>query len=600
MEAGCIYTWTLLFIFNVCQIHGALRPGHANSRNEGKFPIAHRIGFKHIPRTVMTEDGKLCKFPFRAGGHLHFSCRSGLISKRKWCATTRNFDRDQKWGYCVTDSSLQTVLQNHCAMNPCQNGGTCINAPFRNTYNCWCPEEFSGDDCEVAKCFDQAHYQYYDVGDTWTRIHQGKVEQCTCQDSQIQCHTGERYKACKMNPCLHGGACRLMVATGQTVCGCRDRYVGKYCNIDVRQKCYDYDNATEYRGVEKKSQSNQTCLRWNSDVLFNEVHTNTITDYILKGLGFHPFCRSLDNDDSPWCYVMKYNHVSWEHCHIPHCRDKGRRIVQEDELFAATKPKCGKKHEKRVVARGRILGGQAALPGSHPWLAAIYIKDDFCSGSLILPCWVVTAAHCFAHSPKKSSVRVVLGQQYFNESTDVTQTFEIDRYIFHDQYSVFKRNEHDIVLIKLKRKNNLCAKKTQFVQTICLPEDGISFKDGYMCQVSGWGRMNEDATEYSHVLQETMVPIVPDSKCSSPEVYGYELSDNMFCAGYFDGSTDACQGDSGGPLACEQDKISYLYGIVSWGDGCGKLNKPGVYTKVSNYVQWINSKTMPKKNDKKR
>ncbi|CAN2388601.1 Fibronectin type I domain, partial [Pristimantis euphronides] len=344
------------------------------------------------------------------------------------------------------------------------------------------------------------------------------------------------------------------------------------------------------------------CLRWDSDLLYREITIGSEEDYIVKGLGSHSYCRNPDNDTTPWCYVMKQNHVSWEDCAVSVCIDKSRRIVPAEVdfvSFAASpsvpRPKCGKKHEKRVMARGRILGGLSALPGSHPWLAAIYIENVFCAGTLILPCWVVSAAHCFAQSPRKSSIRVVLGQQIFNKTTDVTQTFEVDRYIFYPEYSVFKPNEHDIVLIKLKRTDGHCAKRTPFVQMICLPQDGITFKEGDKCDIAGWGRINEDDTVYEPVLQEAIVPIVSFNKCSSPEVYGFELSENMICAGYFDCDIDACQGDSGGPLACQQDKISYLYGIISWGDGCGRLNKPGVYTKVSNYVQWINNRTMPKK-----
>ncbi|KAM9329489.1 hepatocyte growth factor activator [Gastrophryne carolinensis] len=539
--------------------------------------------------TIFTEEGKLCKFPFRMGGRLHFSCIKRTF-QRKWCSTTHNFDRDREWGYCVTDFSPEMTFENPCDKNPCQNGGSCTNVPIFNTYHCVCPEEFSGHNCETAKCFDEAHYEHYDVGATWSRIHQGRVEQCTCRNSQIECHTGERYTACLANPCLNGAACRLMIATGKTVCGCRGRFVGKYCNIDVIQNCYEYKNATEYRGILKKSESGLSCLRWNSDMLHHEIHIGTYDDYINKGLGSHPYCRSPDGDETPWCYVMKDNHLAWEHCPVNVCVDKARRIILED----APKPKCGKRHEKRVTVRGRILGGLSALPGSHPWLAAIYIGEAFCSGSLVMPCWVVSAAHCFANSPRISRVKVVLGQHLFNETSDATQTFEIEKYIFYDKYNVFKRNEHDIVLIRLKRKDGACAKKTPYVQTICLPENGISFEDGHECQVSGWGRMHEDATEYAPVLQEARVPLIPFNKCSSPEVYGAELSDNMICAGYFDCAIDACQGDSGGPLACEDNDISYLYGIVSWGEGCGHTNKPGVYTKVSNYVQWIHSKIKPK------
>ncbi|MBN3290753.1 HGFA factor, partial [Polypterus senegalus] len=211
-----------------------------------------------------------------------------------------------------------------------------------------------------------------------------------------------------------------------------------------------------------------------------------------------------------------------------------------------------------------------------------------------MSCWVVSAAHCFSNSPLKSSIRVVLGQHFFNDTGPNVQTFEVDKYIFPDKYSVFNDAEHDIVLIKLKKKDKHCAKRTQFVSTICLPEPDITFIPSTYCHIAGWGHSKEGAQTYENHLQETVVPIISSLHCSSPEVYGNAITENMLCAGHLDCRRDACQGDSGGPLACEKNDIFYLYGIISWGDGCARTNKPGVYTRVSRYMDWIKSSIKPK------
>ncbi|KAK2115331.1 hypothetical protein P7K49_005957 [Saguinus oedipus] len=585
-----------------------------------------------------------------------------------------------------------------CASSPCLNGGSCSNTQDPPSHHCSCPPAFTGKDCGTEKCFDETRYEYLEQGDRWARVHRGRVEGCECLEGRAWCED-TRHTACLSSPCLNGGTCHLVVATGTTVCACPPGYAGRLCNIVPGERCF-LGNGTGYRGVANTSASGLSCLAWNSDLLYQELHVDSVGTAALLGLGPHTYCRNPDGDERPWCYVVKDSALSWEYCRLAACESLTRAQPPLPDLLAtlpepasAGRQACGKRHKKRTFLRPRIVGGSSSLPGSHPWLAAIYIGNSFCAGSLVHTCWVVSAAHCFSlsinsphsdtcldpspywgptplasypyrgptllaslgrtppctappgnplhrpprdppcspldplaqpypgsplhspprdpppqpprdppstvppgtplHSPPRDSVSVVLGQHFFNRTTDVTQTFGIEKYIPYTLYSVFNPSEHDLVLIRLKKKGDRCATRSQFVQPICLPEPGGAFPAGHKCQIAGWGHLGEDVSSYSSSLREALVPLVADHKCSSPEVYGADISPNMLCAGYFDCKSDACQGDSGGPLACEKNGVAYLYGIISWGDGCGRLHKPGVYTRVANYVDWINDRIRP-------
>uniref|UniRef100_A0A7N5JT82 Kallikrein related peptidase 8 n=1 Tax=Ailuropoda melanoleuca TaxID=9646 RepID=A0A7N5JT82_AILME len=77
------------------------------------------------------------------------------------------------------------------------------------------------------------------------------------------------------------------------------------------------------------------------------------------------------------------------------------------------------------------------------------------------------------------------------------------------------------------------------------------------------------------------VEIFPQKKCQ--DVYPGQVTDAMICAGNSNGA-DSCQGDSGGPLVCG----GVLQGITSWGsDPCGRPDRPGVYTNICRYLDWI-------------
>ena len=93
-------------------------------------------------------------------------------------------------------------------------------------------------------------------------------------------------------------------------------------------------------------------------------------------------------------------------------------------------------------------------------------------------------------------------------------------------------------------------------------------------------------------LQEVQLPLIPTEECRRRTLFLplYRVTDDMFCAGFDRGGRDACLGDSGGPLMCQRtDGHWELTGITSNGYGCARAHRPGVYTKVSNYMTWISA-----------
>ncbi|KFO74920.1 Serine protease 56, partial [Cuculus canorus] len=126
------------------------------------------------------------------------------------------------------------------------------------------------------------------------------------------------------------------------------------------------------------------------------------------------------------------------------------------------------------------------------------------------------------------------------------------------------------------------------ISPICLPGGPVEPSPGTTCYIAGWGSLYEAEGPAADVVMEARVPLLSQETCRG--ALGRDLlTSTMFCAGYLSGGIDSCQGDSGGPLAC-QDPSSHrfiLYGITSWGDGCGERGKPGVYTRVAAFADWL-------------
>ncbi|XP_078599459.1 uncharacterized protein LOC144874781 [Branchiostoma floridae x Branchiostoma japonicum] len=254
---------------------------------------------------------------------------------------------------------------------------------------------------------------------------------------------------------------------------------------------------------------------------------------------------------------------------------------------------CGTRQVNAYVGSHRIIGGSPAVTGAWPWLVQlkkVNTNAPYCGAVLIDSQWVATAAHCivgmgFHLYPEM--LKLLVGKHYLTENSydPHEQVRTVSGIIVHSQYNQYTV-KNDIALVKMNRPVEFAHGGINF---ICLPEFGEKFSEHSTCYTAGWGLTEENAQ--SHVIQEVKLPIVPHATCNKPSSYNSYVTDKMLCAGKMAGGVDTCQGDSGGPLVCEKaDGRWYLVGITSWGRGCGEPNYPGVYTKVSAYMDWIRLK----------
>ncbi|XP_034858814.1 coagulation factor X isoform X1 [Mirounga leonina] len=376
---------------------------------------------------------------------------------------------------------------------------------------------------------------------------------------------------CESSPCQNEGQCAD--GLGEYTCTCSEGYEGKNCELSTRKLC-SVDNGD----------CEQFCREEQSSVVCSCTSGYILGDNGKSCISTEPFpCGKT---------TMGRRKRSAETAHSGEGPSEAEAGMQEQSdpedlpptqsamfLLPFNRTDASSKEDTRSVVR--IVGGQDCKDGECPWQALLINEENegFCGGTILNKYYVLTAAHCLQQA-KKFTVRVGERDTEKEEGDEVAH--EVEMIIKHNRF-VRETYDFDIAVIKLKtpitfRRN---------VAPACLPQKDwaeatlMTQKTGI---VSGFGKTHEKGRP-SSTLKMMEVPYVDRNTCKLSS--SFSITQNMFCAGYDSKTQDACQGDSGGPHVTRFKDTYFVTGIVSWGEGCARKGKYGVYTKVTNFLKWI-------------
>lgn len=230
-----------------------------------------------------------------------------------------------------------------------------------------------------------------------------------------------------------------------------------------------------------------------------------------------------------------------------------------------------------------IVGGTQVDPTKTDTSYIVSLGGE-CAGSIIASKWILTAAHC----------RPLFRSKISGGSIDLRDPkriqLKIAKSFIHPTYGA-SQSSHDFALLKLSTEINF--NETKKLSAIAIADSNLetsgALPEGLFATVLGWGFTTENAGQPT-ILREVQVPLVSRERANDIEAYDRGIDESMIAAGFDEGKKDSCQGDSGGPLIIKNsDGGQILIGVVSFGEGCARPKKYGIYSNVAFAREWIES-----------
>ncbi|MCP4767219.1 MAG: serine protease [Gammaproteobacteria bacterium] len=234
-----------------------------------------------------------------------------------------------------------------------------------------------------------------------------------------------------------------------------------------------------------------------------------------------------------------------------------------------------------------------------PWAAALAVNFGhdfsvekknlaFCGATLLSDRWAITAAHCVIET--KANVVFLLKANetslfYGNSRLNDTRTAVVNKIIVHPDYDL-NTHSNDIALVNIDPVGERFPNR--FPRIGALPPKS---RESVNLRINGWGASTPFGLTSDALLQIDSTR-VSNELCNSPDWYDGRITPSMFCAKAKLPNVVPCRGFGGSGLIRQSDfGVPVIVGVVSWGDSCGRPNKPIVYVRVSRFYSWIIAST---------